>query len=259
MSKTFLKEFNLNKEDLLNDLKLCVESRELERVGRNEVFVGKASFGIFGGGKELAQTALAHFFKDGDFRSGYYRDQTLILALKQLTYQQLFAQLYAHTDIKEEPTSGGRMMTGNFSTPFLEDDGSWKDLTKLKNSSADISPTAGQMPRLVGLAYASKLFKQNKALHQYNHLSDKGNEIAFGTIGDASCAEGLFFESINAAGVLQIPMLISVWDDGFGISVPADLQITKANISKVLEGFQRNKDEKGFKSSQPKAGIMKTL
>lgn len=246
MGEKVLKKINLSTSEILNDFRICEESRELGSIGRNEVFIGKASFGIFGSGKELPQVALAHFFKDGDFRSGYYRDQTLAFALKQLTMQQLFAQLYAHTDIEHEPTSGGRMMTGNFSTPFLNEDGSWKELSKLKNSSADISPTAGQMPRLLGLAYASKLFKQNKDLHKFTHFSDKGNEIAFGTIGDAASSEGLFFESVNAAGVLQVPMLISVWDDGYGISVPGELQITKANISKVLEGFKRDKKETGY-------------
>lgn len=246
MGKTFLKKFNLNKEDILNDLRICIESRETGNIGRKEVFIGKASFGIFGEGKELPQIALAHFFKNGDFRSGYYRDTTLAIALEHINTQQFFAQLYAHTDIKHEPTSGGRMMTGNFSSPFLNEDGSWKELSKLKNSSADISPTAGQMPRLVGLALASKLFKENKELHKFTNFSNKGNEIAFGTIGDAASSEGLFFESINAAGVLQVPMLMSVWDDGYGISVPGDLQITKADISKILEGFRRNNKEKGY-------------
>lgn len=215
-------------------------------LGRKEVFMGKAKFGIFGDGKEVAQLAMAKVFKNGDFRSGYYRDQTFMFAIGELTVQQFFAQLYAHTDIEAEPASAGRLMTGHYATRMLDESGQLKDLTKSKNSSADISPTAAQMPRLVGLAYASKLFRNNPELKQYKNLSVNGNEIAFGTIGNASTSEGMFYEAINAGGVLQVPMLVSVWDDGYGISVPAEYHTTKSSISKVLEGFRRNDTEKGY-------------
>ncbi|MBL7835035.1 MAG: transketolase [Cyclobacteriaceae bacterium] len=208
--------------------------------------MGKAKFGIFGDGKEVAQIAMAKVFKNGDFRSGYYRDQTFMFAIGQLTVQQFFAQLYAHTDIEAEPASAGRLMTGHYATRLVNEDGQLNDLTQSKNSSADISPTAAQMPRLVGLAYASKLFRQNPDLKQFKNLSVNGNEIAFGTIGNASTSEGMFFEAINAAGVLQVPMFVSVWDDAYGISVPAEYHTTKSNISKVLEGFRRNAAEKGY-------------
>lgn len=247
MSKVkFLNDSLFTTEEILKDYQLCVESREISLLGRKEVMMGKAKFGIFGAGKEVPQVALARFFKAGDFRSGYYRDQTLLFAMGQLTPQQFFAQLYAHPDFEHEPVSGGRLMTGNFGTHFLNEDGSWKKLTELKNSTTDVSPTASQMPRLLGLAYASKLYRENKELHQYTDFSIKGNEIAFGTIGNASTSEGLFFESINAAGVLKVPMLVSVWDDDYGISVPTELQTTKGNISEVLKGFQREGDGPGF-------------
>lgn len=233
-------------KEILADYRLAWESREASLLGRKEVFMGKAKFGIFGDGKEVAQIAMAKVFKNGDFRSGYYRDQTFMFAIGQLTVQQFFAQLYAHTDIEAEPASAGRLMTGHYATRLVNEDGQLNDLTQSKNSSADISPTAAQMPRLVGLAYASKLFRQNPELKQFKNLSVNGNEIAFGTIGNASTSEGMFFEAINAAGVLQVPMFVSVWDDAYGISVPAEYHTTKSNISKVLEGFRRNAAEKGY-------------
>jgi 2-oxoisovalerate dehydrogenase E1 component len=233
-------------KEILSDYKLAVESREASILGRKEVFMGKAKFGIFGDGKELAQIAMAKVFKKGDFRSGYYRDQTFMFAIGELTVQQYFAQLYAHTDVEADPASAGRLMTGHYATRMLDEQGNFKKLSELKNSSSDISPTAGQMPRLLGLAYASKLFRNNPALKSYTDLSVDGNEIAFGTIGNASTSEGMFFEAINAAGVLQVPMLMSVWDDGYGISVPAEYHTTKASISKALAGLQRTKDENGI-------------
>jgi len=231
---------------ILADYKLACESREASLLGRKEVFMGKAKFGIFGDGKELAQLAMAKVFRAGDHRAGYYRDQTFMLAIEELTLQQYFAQLYAHTDVEADPASAGRLMNGHFATRMLDEKGVLKNLAKLKNSSADISPTAGQMPRLVGLAYASKLFRNNPELASYKDLSNQGNEIAYGTIGNASTSEGLFFEAINAAGVLQVPMLISVWDDDYGISVPKEYQTTKGSISKILAGFQRTNEEKGY-------------
>ncbi len=229
------------KATVLNDYKLAYMSRETSYLGRKEVLTGKAKFGIFGDGKELPQIALAKQFKDGDFRSGYYRDQTLMMAIGQLTIQEFFAQLYAHTDVEAEPCSAGRSMNGHFGTRSLNPDGTWKDLTKMKNSSADISPTAGQMSRLVGLAQASKVYRNSKELASFTKFSNKGNEVAFGTIGDASTSEGPFWEAINAIGVLQVPVVMSVWDDGHGISVPQKYQTTKENISEILKGFQRDK------------------
>ena len=232
-------------KEILADYRLACESREASLLGRKEVFMGKAKFGIFGDGKEVAQLAMAKVFRNGDFRAGYYRDQTFMFAIGQLTLQQYFAQLYAHTDVEADPASAGRLMNGHFATRMLDEKGELKDLTKLKNSSADISPTAGQMPRLLGMAYASKLFRNNPDLAQFKHLSVNGNEIAFGTIGNASTSEGMFYEAINAAGVLQVPMLMSVWDDNYGISVPQEYHTTKGNISKVLEGFRRTDSENG--------------
>ncbi|MCW3070938.1 MAG: pyruvate/branched-chain alpha-keto acid dehydrogenase component, alpha and beta subunit [Bacteroidetes bacterium] len=233
---------------VLNDYRIANESREASLMGRREVLTGKAKFGIFGDGKEIAQLAMAKAFRNGDFRSGYYRDQTFMFATGNLTLQEWFAGLYGHTDLDLEPMSAGRQMGGHFGTRSLNADGSWKDLTKMKNSSPDISPTGGQMPRLLGLAMASKYFKNNPALQssKFQHLSSKGNEIAFGTIGDASTSEGLFWETINAAGVMQIPMLVSVWDDGHGISVPKKYQTTKESISEILKGFQREKGGNGY-------------
>jgi pyruvate/2-oxoglutarate/acetoin dehydrogenase E1 component/TPP-dependent pyruvate/acetoin dehydrogenase alpha subunit len=233
-------------QDLLTDFRLACASREASLLGRKEVFMGKAKFGIFGDGKELAQLAMAKVFKPGDFRSGYYRDQTFMLAIGELTLQQYFAQLYAHTDVQADPASAGRLMNGHFATRLLDEAGQFRNLAQTLNSSADISPTAAQMPRLLGLAYASKLFRENKALHAYTQFSNQGQEIAFGTIGNASTSEGMFFEALNAAGVLQVPMLISVWDDEYGISVPNKYQTTKGSISKILAGLQRTNKEPGF-------------
>ncbi len=234
------------KSEVLEDFKLARISRETSLLGRREVLSGKAKFGIFGDGKEVAQLAMAKQFKNGDFRSGYYRDQTFMMAIGALTVKEYFAALYAHTDIEKEPASGGRQMGGHFSTRSLNADGTWKNLMEQKNSSADISPTAGQMPRLVGLALASKMYRQNKDLHGMTNFTDKGNEVAFGTIGDASTSEGPFWESINAAGVLQIPFAISIWDDGYGISVSKKYQTTKENISDALSGMQRSENSAGY-------------
>jgi 2-oxoisovalerate dehydrogenase E1 component len=234
------------KEVVKNDFRIANESRQASLLGRKEVLTGKAKFGIFGDGKEVAQLAMAKVFRDGDFRSGYYRDQTFMFATGMSNVKEFFAQLYALPDVEAEPCSAGRSMNGHFGTRSLNEDGSWKELTAMKNSSADISPTAGQMPRLVGLAQASKLYRNNPELAQFSNFSIKGNEVAFGTIGNASTSEGHFFESINAAGVLQIPMAISVWDDGYGISVHAKYQTTKENISEILKGFQRDEKGEGF-------------
>lgn len=240
---------NISFEDfrsqILQDYEIAVTSRECSLLGRREVLTGKAKFGIFGDGKELPQLAMARSFKNGDFRSGYYRDQTFMMALGLLTPKDFFHGLYATTEISQEPMSAGRQMGGHFGTYSLNEDGSWKDLTKQKNSSPDISPTAGQMPRLLGLAQASKLYRHLKDLDS-EKFSVNGNEVAWGTIGNASTSEGHFFETINAAGVLQVPMVISIWDDEYGISVPARYQTTKENISEILSGFQRNEEEPGY-------------
>lgn len=233
------------KKEVLNDFRICCESRHASLIGRKEVLTGKAKFGIFGDGKEVAQIAMAKAFRNGDFRSGYYRDQTFMFATGTFTVRNFFAQLYADPNLDREPATGGRSMNGHFATRSLHPDGTWKDLTAQKNSSADISPTAGQMPRLLGLAYASKLYRQNKLVPSEN-FSVKGNEVAFGTIGDASTSEGLFWETMNAAGVMQVPMAISVWDDGYGISVPAKYQTLKQNISELLKGFEKTKTQAGF-------------
>ena len=233
------------KEQILQDYTIAVTSRECSLLGRREVLTGKAKFGIFGDGKELPQLAMARSFKDGDFRSGYYRDQTLMMALGLMGPLEFFHGLYATTDIEKEPMSAGRQMGGHFTTHSLEEDGSWKNLTKQKNSSADISPTAGQMPRLLGLAQASKIYRNVSGINATN-FSNKGNEVAWGTIGNASTSEGHFWETINAAGVLQVPMVISVWDDKYGISVPAKYQTTKEDISKVLAGFKREEGLDGY-------------
>jgi pyruvate/2-oxoglutarate/acetoin dehydrogenase E1 component/TPP-dependent pyruvate/acetoin dehydrogenase alpha subunit len=231
--------------EVLNDYKIAITSRECSLLGRREVLTGKAKFGIFGDGKEIPQLAMAKAFKNGDFRSGYYRDQTFMMAIGELTLQQFFAGLYGHPDIEEEPMSGGRQMGGHFATHSLDKDGNWKNLTIQKNSSADISPTAGQMPRLLGLAQASKIYRTVPGIDSTN-FSVNGNEIAWGTIGNASTSEGLFFETMNAAGVLQVPMVISVWDDDYGISVHARHQTTKENISEILKGFQRDNHANGY-------------
>ena len=232
--------------EVLNDYKIAITSRECSLLGRREVLTGKAKFGIFGDGKEVPQLAMAKAFKNGDFRSGYYRDQTFMMAIGQLNIQQFFAGLYGHTDLDHDPMSAGRQMGGHFATHSLDENGNWNDLTKQKNSSADISPTAGQMPRLLGLAQASKIYRNVSVLPKKNKFSENGNEIAWGTIGNASTSEGLFFETINAAGVLQVPMVMSVWDDEYGISVHARYQTTKENISEILKGFQRDEDNKGY-------------
>ncbi|HUH45919.1 MAG TPA: thiamine pyrophosphate-dependent enzyme, partial [Arenibacter sp.] len=230
---------------ILKDYEIAVTSRECSLLGRREVLTGKAKFGIFGDGKELPQLAMARSFRDGDFRSGYYRDQTFMMALDLLTPKEFFHGLYATTDITKDPMSAGRQMGGHFTTFSLNEDGSWKDLTRQKNSSADISCTAGQMPRLLGLAQASKIYRNVKDLDGGN-FSDHGNEVAWGTIGNASTSEGVFFETINAAGVLQVPLVISIWDDDYGISVHARHQTTKEDISKILAGFQRDKKDAGY-------------
>jgi pyruvate/2-oxoglutarate/acetoin dehydrogenase E1 component/TPP-dependent pyruvate/acetoin dehydrogenase alpha subunit len=234
------------KTEVLNDYKIAITSRECSLLGRREVLTGKAKFGIFGDGKEVPQLAMAKFFKNGDFRSGYYRDQTFMMAIGQLTVQQFFAGLYGNTNIEQEPMSAGRQMGGHFATHSLNEDGSWKDLTKQKNSSADISPTAGQMPRLLGLAQASKIYRKVSGITKKSNFSVDGNEVAWGTIGNASTSEGLFFETINAAGVLQVPLIISVWDDDYGISVHAKHQTTKENISEILKGYQKENNTNGI-------------
>jgi pyruvate/2-oxoglutarate/acetoin dehydrogenase E1 component/TPP-dependent pyruvate/acetoin dehydrogenase alpha subunit len=226
-------------ENIVGDYRIMFRSRQASLLGRKEVFSGKAKFGIFGDGKEAPQVAMARVFRPGDIRAGYYRDQTFMLATGMLTLEQFFAQLYAHADVEADPASAGRQMTSHFATRMLEPDGSWKSISETCNSSADLSPTGSQMPRLVGLAWASKLYRQIDALRERIQFSRNGDEIAFGTIGNASCAEGLFWEAINAIGVLQVPVILSVWDDHYGISVPNEHQITKTEISEVLAGFQR--------------------
>jgi len=238
--------FNDFKNEVLNDYKIARISRECSLLGRREVLTGKAKFGIFGDGKEVPQLAMAKAFKNGDFRSGYYRDQTFMMSIGELNAQQFFAGLYAHTDINIEPMSAGRQMGGHFSTHSIDDNGDWKNLTLQKNSSADISPTAAQMPRLVGLAQASKAYRNIEALNEKSHFSVNGNEVAWGTIGNASTSEGIFFESINAAGVLEVPMVMSVWDDEYGISVHAKHQTTKESISEILKGFQKEEGTNGY-------------
>jgi pyruvate/2-oxoglutarate/acetoin dehydrogenase E1 component/TPP-dependent pyruvate/acetoin dehydrogenase alpha subunit len=234
------------KESVLKDFKLAHLSRQISLLGRKEVLNGKAKFGIFGDGKEIPQLALAKTFQNGDFRSGYYRDQTWLMAAGIFSAEEFFAQLYGDTDLEYNPAHGGRLMNNHFATRSLNADGSWKDLTQQKNSSPDISPTAGQMPRLLGLALASKLYRRNKELHKYTDFSLLGNEVAFGSIGDASTSEGHFFETMNAAGVLQVPMAITVYDDGYGISVEKKYQTTKESISELLEGFRKTDEKDGF-------------
>ncbi|RUA17496.1 MAG: transketolase [Flavobacteriia bacterium] len=230
---------------ILQDYEIAVMSRECSLLGRREVLSGKAKFGIFGDGKELPQLAMARAFQDGDFRSGYYRDQTFMMALGFLNPKEFFHGLYATTDLEKEPMSAGRQMGGHFITHSLNEDGTWKNLTKQKNSSADISCTAGQMPRLLGLAQASKIYRNVDGLDQTN-FSNNGNEVAWGTIGNASTSEGHFFETINAAGVMQVPMVICVWDDEYGISVPAEYHTTKGDISEALSGLQRDGENDGY-------------
>ena len=241
------------KAEVLSDFRIANVSREASILGRKEVLTGKAKFGIFGDGKELAQLAMAKQFKNGDWRSGYYRDQTFMMAIDQLSVKRYFAALYAHTDLEHEPSSAGRQMGGHFATRSIDEDGNWKDLMAQKNSSSDISPTAGQMPRLLGLAQASKVYRENELLKSFSNFSNGGNEVAFGTIGDAATSEGLFWETINAAGVLQVPMVMSIWDDGYGISVPKEYQTTKGSISVALSGMEMKEgDENGYKISKAK-------
>ena len=238
--------FEEYRNQILRDFKIAVTSRECSLLGRREVLTGKSKFGIFGGGKELPQLAMARVFKNGDFRSGYYRDQTFMMAIDKYTVRQFFAGLYAHTDINKEPFAAGRQMGGHFATHSLNADGTWKNLTQQKNSSSDISPTAGQMPRLLGLAQASKVYRNEKSVEGFDNFSINGNEVAWGTIGNASTSEGLFWETVNAGGVLQVPMVISIWDDEYGISVHAKHQTTKENISAILEGFKRDENTEGY-------------
>ena len=248
------KSLKVSKEEILNDYYLINESRNLSLIGRKEVFMGRAKFGVFGDGKELPQIAMSKFFRNGDFRSGYYRDQTFMMAIDQLNANQFFAQLYAHTDVNFDPHSGGRQMNCHFGTRMLNSSGNWKTLTDMKNSASDVSCVSGQMPRIVSLGYASKLYRENKDLGQMHNFSINGNEVIFGTIGDASTSEGHFWESINACGVLQIPVVMSIWDDGYGISVPSEYHTTRNDLSKVLSGFQRSsKNENGFELITVKA------
>lgn len=245
--------FNHFRQEVLHDYRLCCESREVSLLGRREVLTGKAKFGIFGDGKEVAQVALAKFFQPGDFLSGYYRDQTLAFATGQATTEEFFSQLYADPDIANDPHSGGRQMNCHFATPFVDDNGDWLDLVNRKNIAAGLAPTAAQLPRSVGFALASKLFRHNPDLKQFNTLSNNGNEICFATIGDGSTSEGHFWEIINAVGVLQIPLAIFVWDDGYGISVPIELQTTKGSISEALKGMQKREGTNGINIYRVKA------
>ncbi len=233
------KQTAVDRTEALADYRLAVESRQASVIGRREVLSGRAKFGIFGDGKELAQLAMARVFRHGDFRSGYYRDQTFFMAIGEITVQQFFAQLYAHADPEADPHSAGRQMNAHFSTRLLNEDGSWRDLTRQYNSSADLSPTAAQMPRLVGLGYASLLYRELDELQHLTQFSRRGNEIAFGTIGNASTAEGHFWEAINAIGVLRAPVITSIWDDEYGISVPNAHQMTKGDLTELLAGFRR--------------------
>jgi pyruvate/2-oxoglutarate/acetoin dehydrogenase E1 component/TPP-dependent pyruvate/acetoin dehydrogenase alpha subunit len=246
--KTLLENLSFDKfkEEVLKDYRIVSESREASILGRKEVLTGKAKFGIFGDGKEVAQIAMAKFFMPGDFRAGYYRDQTFMFATGLSTIEQFFSQLYADPNTDNDPFSAGRQMNSHFSTRFVKENGDWLPLSKLKNVSSDIAPTAGQMPRALGLALASKLFREEKGLNKLTDLSDNGNEICFCTIGDASTSEGHFWETMNAAGVLQIPLAVFVWDDGYGISVPKEYQTTKSSISKALSGLQKTEESNGI-------------
>ena len=250
---TQVKHIEQQTREILRDYKIARISREMSYLGRKEVLAGKAKFGIFGDGKEIPQLVMAKFFKKGDFRSGYYRDQTFMLAIDELTIGQFFAQVYAHTDVDADPSSAGRQMNSHFATRLIDEDGNWRPQTKMKNTSADLSPTAGQMPRLLGLAQASKIYRHCTELRDQNDFSNNGDEIAWGTIGDASTSEGLFWETMNAAGVMQIPLVLSVWDDGYGISVSKKYQTIKESISKALRGFKRTQKETGFEIFTVKA------
>ncbi len=238
--------FNHFKQEVLKDYRIVCESREASLLGRKEVLTGKAKFGIFGGGKEVAQVAMAKFFMPGDFRAGYYRDQTFMFSTGLATIEQFFSQLYSDTDINNDPFSAGRQMNAHFATRFVDENGDWLPLAGKKNITADIAPTAGQMPRALGLALASKLFREVDALREMKELSNNGNEVCFCTIGDASTSEGHFWETINAAGVQQIPLAVFVWDDGYGISVPREIQTTKSSISEALSGLQKEDNTNGI-------------
>ncbi len=238
--------FERFRDEVLNDYRIACISRETSLLGRKEVLTGKAKFGIFGDGKEVAQVAMAKFFQPGDFRSGYYRDQTFMLAAHLATVEQIFAQLYADPNPEHEPFSAGRQMNCHFATRFVEDNGEWSDLVNRKNISSDIAPTAGQMPRALGLAFASRSFRNIPVLQSLTHLSNNGNEVCFATIGDASTSEGHFWETINASGVLQVPLAVFVWDDGYGISVPTEYQTTKGSVSEALSGLQKHPGTNGI-------------
>ncbi|MBI3739479.1 MAG: transketolase, partial [Chloroflexi bacterium] len=229
----------LEKEEIIKDYRLAYQSRQASVIGRREVLSGKAKFGIFGDGKELANLAIARAFRKGDWRSGYYRDQTWMFMLGVMSIQEFFAQLYAHADVKAESNTGGRGMDAHFASRYLNPDGSWKNQTEMYNTSADVSPTGTQMPRTVGLAYASVVYRQSNELQKLNHFSHNGDEVTFASIGNASTAEGMFWESVNAIGVLQAPAVITVYDDGYGISVPNQFQMVKENIYAILKGFER--------------------
>ncbi|UYQ93714.1 thiamine pyrophosphate-dependent enzyme [Chitinophaga horti] len=246
MNKESQLSFEQFRKEILNDYRLACESREVSLLARKEVLTGKAKFGIFGDGKEIAQIAMAKYFKPGDFRSGYYRDQTFAFASGIANMEQFFSQLYADPDIENDPFSAGRQMNSHFATPNIDEDGNWLPLTAMMNTAADMAPTAAQMPRALGLAYASKLFREVDELKSLSHLSHNGNEICFATIGDASTSEGHFWETINAAGVLQVPLAVFVWDDGYGISVPRKHQTTKGSISAALEGFRKSEQSNGW-------------
>jgi pyruvate/2-oxoglutarate/acetoin dehydrogenase E1 component/TPP-dependent pyruvate/acetoin dehydrogenase alpha subunit len=238
--------FDHFRQEVLKDYRICCESRETSLVGRKEVLTGKAKFGIFGDGKEVAQVAVAKFFKPGDFRAGYYRDQTFMMAAGIANAEQYFAQLFSDPDINNDPFSAGRQMNAHFATKNVDANGEWLDLANTKNSSSDMAPTAGQMPRALGLALASKLFRNADIFKQHTNLSDNGNEVCFCTIGDASTSEGHFWEVVNAAGVQQVPLAIFIWDDGYGISVPKQLQTTKGSISAALSGMQKTEGTNGL-------------
>lgn len=246
VKKKSVKKLKLSKEEILNDYRIGHESRQASLLGRREVLTGKAKFGIFGDGKEVPQLAMARSFKKGDWRSGYYRDQTFMLATGMITLEEVFAELYGDTDLEANTANGGRLMNNHFATRSLDSDGNWVDTTNQYNSSADSSPTASQMPRALGLALASKYFRADKNLKDFTKFSNKGNEVTFATIGDASTSEGHFFETINAAGVLEVPLAVSIWDDGWGISVPNEYQTTKSNISEILKGFERENGTNGY-------------
>ena len=238
--------FEKFKEEVLKDYRVVCESRETSLLSRKEVLTGKAKFGIFGGGKEVAQVAMAKYFMPGDFRAGYYRDQTFMFAGGMATIEQFFSQLYADPDLNNDPFSAGRQMNSHFATRFVDEEGNWIDLANRKNISSDIAPTSGQMPRALGLAFASKVFREVDVLHNFTNLSHNGNEVCFCTIGDAATSEGHFWETMNAAGVLQVPLAVFVWDDGYGISVPKEYQTTKGSISKAMSGLQKKDDSNGI-------------